>query len=178
MSRAAAAFESSLQDAQVLLEYFDDARKDSAEKAEVLKRAGLVVALTAWETYVEDRLQDAVRSRLRVIEGSSAAHFVMRRLELELKRFHNPSSEKTKQIFQDYLDVDVTASWAWLHFDPALARKTLDELIHKRGGVVHRAKPKNGGPPAPHPVKREELERAIRFLKGLVAATDNALGEE
>lgn len=29
--------------------------------------------------------------------------------------------------------------------------------------------------PAPHPVKKEDLERAIRFLRNLVFVTDKAL---
>jgi hypothetical protein len=55
MSRAPNNFLSSIEDAITLLAYFDALHKQNAETAEVLKRAGLVMALTAWETYVEDR---------------------------------------------------------------------------------------------------------------------------
>jgi len=178
MSRASTAFEGSIEDAMALLQHFDNIHKQFPESAEVLKRAGLVMALTAWETYVEDRILEAVQSRLRAINGSHIGKFVTGKLSEELKRFHNPTSDKTKKLFHDYLEVDVTAGWKWLNFDPILARKTLDELISKRGDAVHRSKPMNGGAPAPHLVKREELERAIRFLKGLVDATDKALLEE
>ena len=175
MSRAAATFDSSIEDSSILLAHFDSVHKASPESAEVLKRAGLVMALTAWETYVEDRVIEAVQARLRVLEGSSVGKFVSGKLDEELKRFHNPTSEKTKRLFLDYLEVDVTSGWKWLNFEPTTARKTLDELISKRGDAVHRSKPTNGGPPAPHLVKRDDLEKAIRFLKGLVAATDKAL---
>lgn len=178
MSRAAAAFEGSIEDANILLAHFDSIHKQSPESAEVLKRAGFVMALTAWETYVEDRILEAVQLRLRVLNGSSVGNFVIGKLEEELKRFHNPTAEKTKRLFSDYLEVDVTAGWKWLNFDPASARKTLDELISKRGDAVHRSKSTNGGAPAPHLVKRDELEKAIRFLKGLVVATDKALAEQ
>jgi HEPN superfamily RiboL-PSP-like protein len=178
MSRAAATFDSSIEDATTLLGHFDNVHKASPENAEVLKRAGLVMALTAWETYVEDRVVEAVQSRLRVLEGSSVGKFVAGKLEEELKRFHNPTAEKTRRLFLDYLDIDVSSGWKWLNFDPASARKTLDELISKRGDAVHRAKSVNGGAPGPHLVKREDLEKAIRFLKGLVAATDRALVEQ
>jgi hypothetical protein len=178
MSRASTAFEGSIEDATALLQHFDNIHKQSPESAEVLKRAGLVMALTAWETYVEDRILEAVQSRLRAINGSHIGMFVTGKLTEELKRFHNPTSDKTKRLFLDYLEVDVTTGWKWLNFDPTLARKTLDELISKRGDAVHRSKPTNGGAPAPHLVKREELEKAIRFLKGLVDATDKALLEE
>ncbi|MCA9232714.1 MAG: hypothetical protein KDA57_18840 [Planctomycetales bacterium] len=177
MSRAKIAFDSSIEDSTLLLQHFDTIYKQSPEKAEVLKRAGIVMALTAWETYVEDRIVEAVGARLRAVNGSSIGTFVSRKLEVDLKQFHNPNSEKTKKIFLDYLEVDVTAGWKWLHYDPALARKTLDDLLAKRGNAVHRSKPATGGPPGPHLVKREDLEKAIRFLIGLVEATDKALAD-
>jgi len=175
VSRAAISFEASIEDAAVLL---DSAHQQPQDKADVLKRAGLVMALTAWETYVEDRVLESVQSRLRALNGSPIGNFVMTKLQDELKRFHNPTSDKTKRLFLDYLEVDVTTNWKWLNFDPLAARKTLDELISKRGDAVHRSRPTNGEVGTGHLVKREELEKAIRFLKGLVAATDKALIEQ
>lgn len=173
-SRAAATFESSIEDASVLLE---SALQLPPEKADVMKRAGLVMALTAWETYVEDRITEAMQARLRALDGSAVGKFVVKKLEEELKRFHTPSSDKTKHIFAEYLEVDVTASWKWLNFAPQSARRTLDDLVVKRGDAVHRSRslPENGTPA--HLVKREELEKAIRFLKGLVAANEKALAQ-
>ena len=179
MSKAKAAFETSITDAVHLLAHFDGLQKPPPENAEVLKRAGLVMALTAWETYVEDRVLEEVTARLRVVNGSYVGKFVLRRLEEEMKRFHNPTSDKTRKLFSDYLEIDVTAHWEWQHVDCAKARTTLDDLLAKRGDAVHRSKPSiAGNPPAPHLVTREELERAIRFLKCLVEATDNALVQE
>lgn len=63
----------------------DDTHKASPERAEVLKRAGLVMALTAWETYVEDRLNEEVQLRLRVVAGSSIGHFVSHQLAVTIK---------------------------------------------------------------------------------------------
>ena len=179
MSKAKAAFETSITDAVHLLAHFDGLQKPRPENAEVLKRAGLVMALTAWEIYVEDRVPEEVVARLRVIDGSYVGKFVLRRLKEELKRFHNPTSDKTRKLFSDFLEIDVTANWEWHHVDCAKARTTLDDLLAKRGDAVHRSKSSiAGNPPAPHLVKREELERAIRFLKCLVEATDKALVQE
>lgn len=179
MSKAFVSFEGSIKDAEDLLAHFDATTKPPPTNAEVLKRAGLVMALTAWETYVEDRVREEVARRLRVVNGSYVGKFVAARLEEELKRFHNPTSDKTKKLFHDFLEIDVTAGWEWANFDSAKAKKTLDELISKRGDAVHRSKPlAAGAPPAPHLIKREELEKAIRFLKCLVEATDKALVEE
>jgi hypothetical protein len=114
-----------------------------------------------------------------VVNGSYVGKFVASRLEEELKRFHNPTSDKTKKLFHDFLEVDVTSGWEWANYDIAKAKKMLDELISKRGDAVHRSKPLAvGASPAPHLVKREDLEKAIRFLKGLVGATDKVLVEE
>jgi hypothetical protein len=50
----------------------------------------------------------------------------------------------------------------------------LNSLIGKRGDAVHRSKPIVAGNPPPHLIRRDELEKAIRFLKLLVDATDRA----
>lgn len=176
MTRAKAAFESSIKDAEELLAHFDGLPKPPPQSADVLKRAGLVMALTAWETYVEDLVLEEVTARLRVVDGSYVGKFVLKRLDDELKRFHSPTSDKVKKLFVDFLEVDVTAEWEWSNYDCTKAKKTLDELISKRGDAVHRSKPVSASAsPAPHLVKREDLDRAIRFLKALVEATDGGL---
>ncbi|RYD17698.1 MAG: hypothetical protein EOP88_25205 [Verrucomicrobiaceae bacterium] len=176
MSKARDFFEVSIRDAEDLLDHFDKQVKPPPRNAEVLKRAGLIMALTAWETFVEDRVQEEVMRNPQVVEGSLTGKFMQAKLEEELKRFHNPASDKTRKLFQDYLGLDVTPHWKWPGYDPAAAKKKLDELLGKRGDIVHRSKvPDAGGPSKPHPVKRDDLETAIRFLKSLVEATDRAL---
>jgi hypothetical protein len=177
MSKAKATFDKAILDAESLLEHFDAINQQPPpHSAEVLKRAGLVMALTAWETYVEDRIREEDQISLRVVHGSHVGKFVLARLEDELRRFHTPSAEKTKKMFHDFLGIDVTAHWTWQHFDPAKTKKTLDELIVKSGDVVHRARQNSAsGPPQPHLVKRDDLDKAIRFLRNLVDATEEAL---
>jgi hypothetical protein len=177
MSKASTTFDTSIEDATTLLQLFDEVHKTSPERAEVLKRAGLVMALTAWETYVEDRLNEEVKIRLRAVAGSSIGHFVSHKLEDEIRRLHNPTHEKTRQLFMEFLEVDVTSRWKWDNYSPAEAKKALNLLISKRGEAVHRSKPTKAGSPAPDLVKKEDLEKAIRFLRGLVAATEKALDE-
>lgn len=176
MSKARELFEVSIRDAEDLLAHFDSQVKPPPQNAEVLKRAGLVMALTAWETFVEDLVYEEVLSNLQVVEGSHAGKFMQMRLEEELKRFNNPASDKTRKIFLDYVGLDVTKHWKWPGYEPETAKKKLDELLGKRGDIVHRSKvPDAGGPSKAHPVKREDLAKAIRFLKRLVEVTDNAL---
>jgi hypothetical protein len=51
MSRASTSFDGAIEDATALLQQFDAVHKDNQNAGEVLKRAGLVMALTAWKTY-------------------------------------------------------------------------------------------------------------------------------
>lgn len=176
MSRAFQSFEYGIKDAEELLGHFDSVNANPPPaSAEVLKRAGLVMALTAWETYVEDRLTEEMAKKLDVVAGSYVGEFVMKRLQTDLKQFNNPNSEKTKRIFVEYLGVDVTEGWSWANYDPAKARTALNNWIAKRGEAVHRSKQVNNGSPAPHLIKRDELDKVIRFIKDLVRATDACL---
>ena len=173
MSEAKISFEYGIKDAEDLLTHFDSINtKPPPENAEVLKRAGLVMALTAWETYVEDRVSEGLNKKLSVVSGSYAGDFIQKRLQIDLKRFHNPNYDKTKRLFTEYLEVDVTQGWTWANTDPARAKILLNEWISKRGDAVHRSKPINNGSPMPHLIKRDELVKAIRFIKELVNATE------
>lgn len=179
MSNAMLAFQYSIKDAEELLEHFDALNSSTPPaNAEVLKRAGLVMALTAWETYVEDRINEALRIQLRLIAGSHCGDFIQKKLEGELKRFHNPDSNKTKQLFLDYLGLDVTESWISINADAAANKKALDGWIGKRGAAVHRSKITPSSPPAAHLVRRDDLEKAIRFIKMLVQKTDSFLEQQ
>ena len=90
-----------------------------------------------------------------------------------MKQFHNPNADKTKRIFHDYLGIDVTEGWSWANHDSEKAKSTLNAFVKKRGDAVHRSKPVSAGPAAAHLIKRDELEKVIRFIKELVKATEN-----
>ncbi|MFN8457918.1 MAG: HEPN domain-containing protein [Anaerolineae bacterium] len=173
MSEAANAFNRSIKDADELLARFDEENKSSSGyNAEALKRAGLVMAMAAWETYVKDRFNEEFTVWLRAVDGSQVGKFVRKRKDEDLKRFFNPNSEKTKRLFLDYFEVDITQGWKWDNYDVGDAKKALDSLVAKRGDAAHKANTIAKNNSDPHLVKREELEKAIRFLIGLVAATD------
>ncbi|MFM4819799.1 HEPN domain-containing protein [Aeromonas hydrophila] len=146
--------------------------------SEVLKRAGLVMALTAWETYVEDRLVEEMHKKLAIVQGSYLGDFILKKLHADLKSFHNPTSDKTKKIFMDYLGFDVTEGWRWSNYEPDKARSTLNQWIKKRGEAAHRSKPISTGVLAPHLIKRDELEKVIRFIRDLVKSTDCYINEK
>jgi hypothetical protein len=177
MSQAAETFDLSIRDAENLLGHFNALNtQPPPPETEVLKRAGLIMAMTAWETYVEDRVQEAVEKRLATLKDASIADFIRARLNEEIKRLHNPDSVKTLQLFRDYAGVELGERWAWNHHPPELVRQRLNQYLKLRGDVVHRSRPAvPGGPPAPHPVKKDKLEQVIAFIKNLVKATETAL---
>jgi hypothetical protein len=121
VSEAVKVFDQSIKDAQELLARFDEEKTGSAtHNPETLKRAGLVMAVAAWETYVKDRITEEIEVWLQAVDGSPIGKFVRRRLEEDLKRFFNPNVEKTKRIFLNYFEVDITQGWAWDNYDPSL----------------------------------------------------------
>jgi hypothetical protein len=173
MSKSFQSFEYAIKDAEELLAHFDALNGNPPPaNAEVLKRAGLVMALTAWETYVEDRLIEEMNKRLGLLAGSYVGEFVLKKLRQDLKHFHNPKSDNTKRLFLEYLCLDVTQGWSWANYDPEKAKAALNNWIVIRGEVVHRSRQAPNGSPAAHLVKRDDLVKVIRFVKDLVNATD------
>jgi hypothetical protein len=175
-SKASETFGQAIQDAENLLAHFNklNTQPPPAEN-EVLKRAGLIMAMTAWETFVEDRLQEFAALRLAGLSDSSIGTFVQSKLDDEIKRLHNPTSEKSLQLFRDFAGVDLTEHWAWNNYPPKLVRERLNQYMKLRGDVVHRSRTVQAGQSQAHPVKKEDLERVISFLKELVKATDKGL---
>jgi hypothetical protein len=179
-SRAFQTFEHAIQDADDLLKHFDALNKHPPPpEIEVLKRASLVMALAALETYVEDRIVEAADAVSGF--GSEESHlvkFYKSSLENDLKFFHTPSTDRVKAIFVKYLNIDVTEGWTWNHYDPTKARTELNKIAKKRGDVAHRSLRPVAGRPTPHAVTREELRKSIRFIKDLVKATDAFISEQ
>ena len=173
MSDAAETFDRGIEDADILLNKFDMAKgTPQAASSEVLKRAALVMALAAWESYIKARFREEFDVWLQAVDGSPVAKCIRKKQEEDLKRFFNPNSERTRKLFLDYFDVDVTKDWAWPSYDSEDAKKVLDVLISKRGDAAHQANTSAHPSAAPDMVKLDELEKGIQFLKGLVVAME------
>jgi hypothetical protein len=179
MSISSEIFNQSIRDAENLLAHFNKLNtKPPPPENEVLKRAGLIMAMTAGETYVEDRLIEATSERLQSLSNSSIAEFIQSKLDEEIRRLHNPTSEKTIILFKDYAGIDLKDKWQWNNYDAKTVRNKLDHCIKLRGEVVHRSRVINSGIPQAHPVTKDDLEKTIRFLKILVETTEKALSPE
>src|SRR5215467_13661648 len=114
-------FEHAIQDAIDLLSHFDTINKQPPPpEAEVLKRASLVMALAALETYIEDRIVEAAKTVAGSNSGAGRpAKFYISSLETDLKHFHTPSTDRVRALFEKYLGIDVTEGWTWNHYNPA-----------------------------------------------------------
>lgn len=173
-SQALQTFNHVIQDAVDLLAHFDAINtQPPPASAEVLKRASLVMALAALETYIEDRISEAAE---RVVgkdgAGSRVREFYLASLANDLKYFHTPTPERVGKIFERYLQVDVVQGWTWNHYDPVRAKTHLSAIAKKRGDIAHRSLRPVAGQTTAHAVTREELRKHIQFIRDLVAATD------
>lgn len=173
-SKAFQTFEHTIQDAIDLLTHFDALnKKPPPPEIEVLKRASLVMALAALESFFEDLLVESVA----VISeqhgsGGRLSMFFRESLENDLKIFHTPSADRVRPIFVKYLGIDVSDGWLWNHYDPSKARAELNRLAKKRGDIAHRSWRPAPGQPMPHAVTRDALRKHIHFVRELAKATD------
>ncbi len=171
-SQAYSLFQTALADAEKLVSIFDQLPSPEAQQQnEVLKRAALIMTLTAWESYIEAFLMERVAQKISGITGSYSGNFIERKLNIEIGKLHNPTSEKVKQLSQDFLETDLTEKWRWANTEPAEARRQLNQWLNKRGDAVHNACASDD-PKKPHLVKRDDLDKAVRFFKELVRVTD------
>ena len=178
MARAKEAFDLGMADAEVLLARLNDKdAKLTQEQGEVHKRATLLLACAAWETYVEERVNESLTAKIDAVGSNDFTEFVKRKFEDELKSFNNPNAEKTRKLFRDFLTVkDVTHFWRLSGYTPEQASARLDTLLKKRGHAAHHTRSSKQGTPAAHLITKPELEKGLNFLKMLVDATEKGLG--
>jgi hypothetical protein len=177
-SKARTDFIQSIKDAEELLAHYNRAAKGKSPlppNTEVLKRAGLILAITAWETYVEDRVGEALNEKLRTLSDASISAIITKKFEEDLKRFNNPDAPKTRKLFQDYVGIDPTATWK-CSAAPAETSERLSKWVRRRCDAAHRSK-RVHGTPTPHLVGRTDLVSLIAFLKTLVDETEKAICE-
>lgn len=175
MTQAADNFQKTIQDATVLLPLIDEKTKTKGATQvdlDVLKRAGLILALTSWETYVKDCVREKIDLMLAGIGNSPVACIVREQMEVDLRHFNTPDTGKTRKIFKDYVRKDVTVTWKKTQTD-------LDKWIELRGEAAHRAPKKTdeNGAISPHLISRAKLDQVITGLKKLVEATEAELAK-
>ncbi len=139
---------------------------------DAIKKASLIMALTSWETYVEDVATELFHQKFSLVKGSMIGDFAEKQFKERLKFFHNPNSKKTKHLFEEFFNIDVTEHWQWENVYPKDAREQLNRWIAIRGEAVHRV---NVDINQPQIIRKGELAKCIRFIDELARATDKAL---
>lgn len=165
------AFETAIADAERLLVLFDKLPKAEQQTNEVLKRAALIMTLTAWETYIEAWLKAQITQKLTALKGSFAGDYIHKKFTESVNQLNNPNSHKVRQLSMEFLQSDITEHWLWNNFDKPAVCTQLNKYLTLRGEVVHQGR-NNADPKVPHLVKRDEVEKAIKFFKELVKVTD------
>jgi hypothetical protein len=165
------AFETAIADAERLLVLFDKLPKPEQQTNEVLKRAALIMTLTAWETYIEAWLKAQIAQKLTALKGSFAGDYIHKKFTESVNQLNNPNSHKVRQLSMEFLQLDITEHWLWNNFDKPAVCTQLNKYLTLRGEVVHQGR-NNADPKVPHLVKRDEVEKAIKFFKELVKVTD------
>lgn len=93
-----AIFDTAIADAERLLELFDKLSKPEQQANEVLKRAALVMTLTAWETFIESWLKTQMCQKLAALTGSFAGNYIQKKFSDAINRLHNPDATKVRQL--------------------------------------------------------------------------------
>jgi len=89
-----------MADTEVLLARLNDKdAKLTQEQGEVHKRATLLLACAAWETYVEERVNESLTAKIDAVGSNDFTEFVKRKFEEELKSFNNPTRKRPENYF-------------------------------------------------------------------------------
>jgi hypothetical protein len=173
LTNSLSTFYRALSEAKELLSCYDTLNgHEEIVPPDALKKASLIMALTAWETYVEDVVTEVFNIKFSLVKGSTLGNFAERQLKERLKQFHNPDSRKTKHLFEEFFGVDITENWQWNNVFPKDAREQLNKWISVRGDAVHRIEVDVNQPQV---IRKDELAKCIRFIEELAKATDKAI---
>ncbi|HET9284494.1 MAG TPA: HEPN domain-containing protein [Candidatus Angelobacter sp.] len=199
-------FNYAIGDVSILLKTHDTETKRNAGRPdrnlEVFKRAGVILAITAWEAYIEDTLAAQFSERLKKATSphdikrafNSVSHSwlssqpkppelakwtgegwkdaIREKFNHDVSALNTPDSANIKVLFERYLDLDITKYWRWSNICSSKACEKLDELIHLRGELVHKGKEIFD---LKAKVLRRNLLEAKQTIERLVACTDRAL---
>jgi hypothetical protein len=177
LSPAKAAFDIRIAEASDLLEHFNHVEAQPPPAIDVvLKRACLVMALTAFESYIRDRLNEAADQKYAEARNSWLTQVYTDALAKDLKVFRFTAVESVKELFTKHFSIDVAKGWTWNGFDSAQACAALDELAKSRLDAGNASPLRTDLTPAV--VTREELGMRIQFVRNLVLATEIVLASE
>ncbi len=182
-----------------------DGDPGAMEGLEFFLHAGIILSVTAWETYIEDMISDAFTRKLAkatqpkdllstfnsvakvwlsnqpkppdlaMWTSDSWKDVIKEYFRTELMAINTPDRKNIRAISTKYLDFDLVERWSGGNETTLNAGQKLDELITLRGSLVH------------NPVKfykesgdlnEQDVEDAIALINVLSEYTDEALQPE
>ena len=162
---------------------------------EALHRAGVVMSVGAWESYVESVLLEAVELLSNNLQGAGGAQpaprwaqitfaVAMQSVENKVSQFHTPNAENVQRIFRESIGFDPWPHWSWFarrrQWNGAEMRQRLNSWLKIRHGIAHGAglptnidwiQADNGNPR----LTRRLLQECRRFVGRLAEQTDSAM---
>tara|TARA_B100000965_G_scaffold351539_1_gene326194 strand:- start:1078 stop:1701 length:624 start_codon:yes stop_codon:yes gene_type:complete len=154
---------------------------------DALHRAGIVLVVAAWESYVERLLDEAYAA---ITPGAGAGPHTLLPYQLSAARipgriesFNNPNRKNVQRLLRETLNFDPFPHWTWTAgvktWTAAQARARLDEWVQIRHRVAH------GNPLPTYPwilgnngqprLTLTHMRSCRGFFNAMVRATDSAL---
>ena len=161
---------------------------------EALHHAGVVMSIGAWESYVENVLQETIHvlsSQLQGPGGGPAPPWAqltfaaaMRSVQNKISQFNTPNAENVKRLFEEGIGFNPWPHWSWLEkrrqWNQREMQVRLNDWLKIRHGIAHGAglpaniawiKDKNGNPR----LNKNLLKECRSFVARLARQTDDAM---
>jgi hypothetical protein len=134
-----------------------------------LNRAAVVMALSAWEAYVEELAKECVETIRPAHPHPSVWQSLNASVRSQVGRFNTPNPENIRMLFSDAIGVpDVTQYWTWQGTTPSKASQRLRTALGQRHKIAHGVHPR--------PVVHNQYSSLLpAFFRRLGRATDSGV---
>jgi len=155
-----------LDDAHALLSV---AVPPQQHKLDAVNRAVVVMSVSAWETYVEELVVEAVLAMRPAASplGSWSVHYAS--VLGQARRFHTPNPDHVKALLSDAVGLaDVHPAWTWPGYTRVQAVQALWRALDLRHKIAHGINPR--------PVVAHQYSSQLPdFFRRLGQTTDQAV---
>ena len=134
-----------------------------------LNRAAVVMSVSAWESYIEELLREAIRALQPAIAPLGVWPALNAYAQGQLGRFHTPNQVNVERLFRDCLGLaNVQHSWNWQNCNSVQAAQRLTDAMTLRHQIAHGVNPR----PIIHNYYAAQLPD---FFRRLARCTDEAV---
>lgn len=157
-------------------------------KQDALHRAGVVLAVAAWESYVENVTKEALQAISGAAVGNptaaSLAALEIQHCDRSVGRFNTPNAENVRDLFQKHLLFDPWPHWVWKasgrrQWNAIFMRERLNHWLQVRHSIAHGFKlpqyPFLLNQHGKYTVRKCHLMHCRDFVRHLASETDVAL---